>query len=210
MQTGIRIGGLGLAFLLAAGMIEVGVLKLPRVLAAKFGRDLWLLHHIAGYFSDLLAVFCWLGRRFPRETVFEYAPRLVGKIGGHILSLTLVLFWILCAARMVREFSDSILMSLVLLTPREVVLIAMLLATAYLARMGLEPLCRAAIIIVLLTIPIGVFLTVLTLVEADFSRLWPVLTQGVGKVLKGGRTGAGASGAVVCLLCAFSLSHQSR
>ena len=62
----------------------------------------------------------------------------------------------------------------------------MLLATAYLARMGLEPLCRAAIIIVLLTIPIGVFLTVLTLVEADFSRLWPVLTQGVGKVLKGG------------------------
>ena len=206
-----RIGGLGLAFLLAAGMIEVGVLKLPRVLAAKFGRDLWLLPPLLLVTSLIsLAVFCWLGRRFPRETVFEYAPRLVGKIGGHILSLTLVLFWILCAARMVREFSDSILMSLVLLTPREVVLIAMLLATAYLARMGLEPLCRAAIIIVLLTIPIGVFLTVLTLVEADFSRLWPVLTQGVGKVLKGGRTGAGASGAVVCLLCAFSLSHQSR
>ena len=92
-----RIGGLGLAFLLAAGMIEVGVLKLPRVLAAKFGRDLWLLPPLLLVTSLIsLAVFCWLGRRFPRETVFEYAPRLVGKIGGHILSLTLVLFWILC------------------------------------------------------------------------------------------------------------------
>ncbi|NLV92441.1 MAG: endospore germination permease [Firmicutes bacterium] len=189
-----RIGGLGLAFLLAAGLVEAGTLKLPSQLAASVGRDSWLVPPVlvvACFIS--LAFFYWLGRRFPEESVFEYSPRLIGRIPAQLLALVLNLYWLLLVGRMLRDFSDTMRLSLVEFTPAEIVCATLLLAAAYLARMGLEPLTRGAFVIVLFTTPLIVLMSLVILVNANFGNLWPILTKGIWPVLKEGFLTSGSA-----------------
>ena len=72
-------------------------------------------------------------------------------------------------------------------------MLTLLLAAAYLARMGLEPLTRGAFVIVLFTTPLIVLMSLVILVNANFGNLWPILTKGIWPVLKEGFLTSGSA-----------------
>ena len=188
-----RISDISLFFLLSAAITEVGVLEMPRLFAESVGRDLWLVPLLMIPVLLLsLYLFCLLGKRFPDETVFEYGPRLLGRPLAQVLFAVLIAYWFLVTGRMMRDFADVVRLTLLSLTPAEVIIGSMLVSATYLVRKGLEPISRAATIIILITVPIGLGITMLTYIKTSpVMNMRPVLAHGPWKVLKEGVRGVG-------------------
>lgn len=188
-----EIGDLGLFFLFNAAAIEVGILEMPRLLAQSVGRDMWLVPFaMLPVLMLALWLFCQLGTRFPTETVFEYAPRLVGHWPAQVLFVSIVGYWVLVTGRMMRDFSDVVRLTLLSITPAEVIIAAMLVSAGYLARKGLEPIARAATITFLITMIIGLSITMLSFLGTHpLMSMRPVLANGAWGVLKEGALGLG-------------------
>lgn len=181
-----RIGDLGLFFLLSSALIEIGVFELPRALAQSVGRDSWLVIPLQlPVLLFAVYLFCALGIRFPRETLYEYGSRLMGKWVAQIVFAIVVVYWVLVAGRITRQFGDVVKLTLLDLTPLEVILTTVLIAAAHLARKGLEPIARCATIIFLGTWALGLAITVLTFFGTNpLANMLPVFANGPGPVLK--------------------------
>jgi spore germination protein len=188
-----RISDISLFFLLSAAITEVGVLEMPRLFAESVGRDLWLVPLLMIPVLWLsLYLFCLLGKRFPDETVFEYAPRLLGRPLAQVLFVVLIAYWFLVTGRMMRDFADVVRLTMLSVTPAEVIIGSMLIASTYLVRKGLEPISRAATVIILITVPIGLSITMLSYVRTSpVMNMRPVLAHGPWKVLREGVRGVG-------------------
>lgn len=61
----------------------------------------------------------------------EYNGRIVGKGIGVCLSLLLILLWLVTSARVVRSFADVLKLFVLPNTPIEVIILTMLLVSAY-------------------------------------------------------------------------------
>ena len=205
-----RISDISLFFLLSAAITEVGVLEMPRLFAESVGRDLWLVPLLMIPVLLLsLYLFCLLGKRFPDETVFEYGPRLLGRPLAQVLFAVLIAYWFLVTGRMMRDFADVVRLTLLSLTPAEVIIGSMLVSATYLVRKGLEPISRAATIIILITVPIGLGITMLTYIKTSpVMNMRPVLAHGPWKVLKEGVSGPRR--AVELLFCLLSFSKPEK
>jgi spore germination protein (amino acid permease) len=142
LKNNDRISSLQMFIIIVSTINAMEVIILPRSLALDVGPDGWV-PLIAGHVFSAVALFfiIKLGLLFPDETLAEYAPKILGKILGIPIALFAGVFWMLLAARVVRQFADFIQLILPQV-PIEGIILSMLLVAAYIARHGIEPITR--------------------------------------------------------------------
>jgi spore germination protein KB len=166
--------------LLVLSNLETTTSILPSLTVAIAGRDSWftiLLAIIAALPLGLLAA--WLGKRFPRQTLIQYSPELLGKPLGFLAGLLYIWFFIHVASLVVRETAVGFNLSVLPQTPPIVLIIVLVVLAATTARCGIEVIGRLAessFVLVLFSVLLTLFLP---LNFAHFEYLQPVLAKGV-------------------------------
>lgn len=162
--------------LLVNVMVATGIFNIARVVGAEAGRGTPLAIMMAGLLSlGQLAAMYLLSRRFPDQTLPEYAQLVLGKVTGGVyllsylvlnLSLAILIprnFWILIDAW---DFH----------TPHRILLGLLVLVGWSMSRRGVVVLSRVSGIMLLLSIP-AFLLIVWPHAGLDFDRLRPVLDR---------------------------------
>jgi len=171
---------------LFVSLLGVTYLFGPRIVGENAGRDGWLSILLTGV---LLLGISWfwvdLSRKFPRQTVFQYAPRIAGPYAGKALGLSFILLFILTAGSILRTFGDLIKVFLLEETPLEVVMLTFLFTAVYAAGYGLNVVVRLSqvflpLILILLILVLGLGQT-----QAQYEELLPIMARGALPVLTG-------------------------
>ena len=95
-DKGNQITPLQGAAIVASSLIGVGILTLPREVAAAAGTDGPLATLLGGAIAALLLVLLTkLGLRFPGHSLIEYSSIILGGIVGKLLALAFIIYWFL-------------------------------------------------------------------------------------------------------------------
>ncbi|MCT4607122.1 MAG: spore germination protein [Marinisporobacter sp.] len=179
-----KISSFQLGMILAVTIIGIGFLTLPRNLAEEVGPDGWvvlLLGSVIAFIVGRLMVV--LMQKFPQETIIEVNSSLMGKPLGTIISIGFFIHCIIFAAIEVRVSGEITKEYLLLNTPIEVLMIALLIGAVYLVRSGIEPIGRMAQIILPVVTIIAIVVILPVLPELDLTNLLPVLKTPIHKII---------------------------
>ncbi len=172
--------------LLILDLFGTAALTLPRRAAEFASEDAWMVV-IGGVVLALIYGFLItsVATLFPQDSFVEFSGKIVTKPIGMALSLLLMAKLMAGVALEVRVFGEILKQTLLPKTPIEVIIISMLLITAYLIRKGYE--CRARIaeiLVVIVFLPL-IFVFLLALFNADFTNLLPMFKTPAPKILEG-------------------------
>lgn len=174
------------SFIMIASVIGVGILSLPSSLAEKYGTDGWVVILIGGIIvSFLVYIMTKLSLMYPGKIISEYGRKIATTPISDIISVIFVVYVLTSIAYILRVFAEVMKMFLLINTPTEIIIISMLLTSAYLTRKGIEAIGRVmTIIIPLVIIPI-ILLVLPILTEVKLDNLLPVLTTNPIEYFKG-------------------------
>ncbi len=156
-------------------LIGIGIVSLPSGVAEKAGVDGWVLVVLGGIIVILVVVImARLGSLFPGETFVEYSRTVLSAPAGILLSLGFALYFVIFTAFEARLFAEILKQFLLDNTPTEIIMVTMLLASAYLVRQGIEVIGRLAELLVPVIL-IPYFLLILPIVpDMDFTNFLPL------------------------------------
>lgn len=181
-----RISSWQFFMLVMAFLLGTSTLIMP-VGPAK--QDSWISYLLAGALGVGAAYFyASLGRRFPGETPFQYAPRVLGKVWGTFFNLLFLWYAFHLAALLLLNFSELYVVAIMVTTPLIVFIGIMTGLAAWAVRSGLEALARLAELLTPLLIATVLLLDVLTLATPGLTRwenLLPVMPEGPLPVIRG-------------------------
>ncbi|HYF92519.1 MAG TPA: endospore germination permease [Symbiobacteriaceae bacterium] len=186
-MTRIRISNAQFVCLLTQFNFVATLLLLPAPMAMRAGPDAWLTVPI-GMCLGALPVSVLLGlliRRHPDVSFFEVTELVLGKWAGRVALLVLGAFSLFLTSLIIRNTMDFAAISLLPGTPL-IVIAALFTATiAYAAYGGSEVIARLApLALILATIASIAMLAGLT-DEVAFTRVLPVLKDGLLPVFRG-------------------------
>ncbi|WP_167935739.1 GerAB/ArcD/ProY family transporter [Halothermothrix orenii] len=172
------------AGIIANTMVGVGVLILPKTATKFAGTAGWIALLLGGVIAlFFLFLILKLGTRFPENTLMEYAPRIIGKIPGTLVSLIFCTYWFLLSSLIFRVFAEMMVDAILLNTPIEVIIISMLILVAYLSRHDVEVFGRVnELFFIFLIIP-AVFGLAVSLKQVTGIKLLPLLGNGLPSIL---------------------------
>jgi len=144
-------------------------------------QDAWiaiLFAMVAGL--GLFSIYGYLAREYPQKTMFDCIESIIGKFGAKIISLLYAAYFIYIAARVLRDFGDLVLTTVLPETPLLAVNILMSLVILYAFRLGVEVIVRFAEILFPYVF-IGLLLFFIFIFAGglpDWTNLQPVLENG--------------------------------
>ena len=184
--------------LLFTTILATSILIVPAVTTSIAAQDAWLaimIGTIPGFF--LLGILCWLGRKHPAQTLFQYAETILGKWPGKFFGLLYIWLLLQTAATTTRQFSDYLSTAFMPLTPLSVFTLSLIFLSVFAAISGLEIIARMNEFIILLVTSFLVLVTVLSLPNWEPANLLPVLARGIMPVLRASATPAVFMGEVL-------------
>ena len=181
-----RIGHRQLFLILFIMRTFVVISFLPVLTSGGALQDAWISTLIAAAATlPMIWLITALGGRFPQETVFEYAPRLLGPIVGRAAVLPFLWLYLWIAAIELRLYAEVIITAFLVETPIIVVVLSMVIVATLAAAGGIEVIGRVVdLLSPLFILAIGLSLF-FPLLDADFANLLPVLARGWAPVLEG-------------------------
>lgn len=148
----------------------------PSIAVAK--QDAWISILFSSLFSVGLAyVQTRISIMYPNESLVTYAPKILGKMVGHIVILLYVIYWYTVLAIILRQYADFMIGTILERTPIMIPIIGMLLVAAYVSFAGIEVLARCSEVlgpIILLGIMVPLLLN---LSQIKISNLLPVMAD---------------------------------
>lgn len=152
-------------------------------------QDAWISALITAVGGPLITwLIMTLAVQFPGETFMEYAPRLLGKVLGPIVSVLLLLFLMERGTFLLRTFAGMLTLSVYTQTPIIVFMVLTSLVVAVGVRHGIEVVGRLGDIFT------PIYLVVTAVVLAASVPLWdtqwvrPIMARGVLPVIIGAVT----------------------
>lgn len=159
---------------------------MPGLTAEKAKQSAWIaigLASLPGFFC--LWIVWKLGKRFPNNTLPEYAEIILGKALGKVVGGAYILFFLLINILSVCEFSDFLTVSFMPQTPGMVFNIILILIGAYAAFKGIEVIARAAQFVFPLFIISLLILFISVLPTVKPGKLLPFLEGGIQPIILG-------------------------
>lgn len=150
------------------------------------GRDAWLsviIGALATY--PLLFLMLKLALRFPRQTFFEYVPKVWGRFLGYPIILVFTGCWLLWLVKIVWQAGDVNTTYFLTNTPQIIVYILFILGAVYLAKYGLVPIARFCDLMFLFFFVPWLFSHFIALTNSHLGYFLPFLANGILPVLKG-------------------------
>lgn len=163
------------AMSLGTTIIGVGILAFPRITVGLVGTGAPL----ATISAVLLMVLCglglaYLGSKYPNDTMFEYADRLLGKWVARALLIGIILYFMELAALAAREFGEVVVTSVLQRTPLEVTTLIMIFLAATAARTSVAVFTRILTFYMPLVYFPVVIIVALTLKSAETIHIFPI------------------------------------
>ena len=165
-------------------MVATGVFNIARVVGEKAGRGTPVAIILAGLLSlAQLSGMYLLSRRFPEQTLPEYAQSVLGKVPGALYLISYLILNLSLAVLIPRNFW-ILIDAWDLHTPHRVLLGLLVLLGWSMARRGVVVLSRVSQVLLVLSIP-AFLLIIWPHSGLDFDRIRPVLDRGPGELLTG-------------------------
>ncbi|WP_150272085.1 GerAB/ArcD/ProY family transporter [Paenibacillus tepidiphilus] len=186
-KTQDRITTSQAVFILVNYVLVASVFTLPRVAAQKAGTpDIWLSIICGGLLFTIPAfLIACLCRKFPGETFFQFAPKIMGKPLALAAGTLVCLYFVCYAAFELRSVQEVTVFFLLEGTPTWAVAALFLWVALYLCRGGINALSRMCRLITPLAWTIFFGVCLLSLKVFDLDNLRPVLSEGIAPVLRG-------------------------
>ena len=150
---------------------------------AEAQQDSWLSLLIASVgVIPILLVYARIIRLNPGKDIFEILELLMGKVVSKVFIALMTWYALHLASLVLRNFSEFIHIAAMPETPQLVIMILMMLVTAYMAKSGIEALGRWT----LAAVPIVLFVVLLTVLlsvnKMEVSHLQPVMDHPFGEI----------------------------
>jgi spore germination protein KB len=185
MEKG-KITSLQMAFMMYPTIVATAILGVPSITAKYAKTDLWLSPIFAALIGYLTVYIAYkLHKLYPKQTVFQFTEKIIGRIPGKILGFLLLFFYIQNTGLIIRGYAEFLVGSFLVRTPIGVIMASMVLLCAFIVRGGIEVLGRAAELFVPVFIfPISILIFLL-IPDLDFKNIFPVLGNGIIPPIKG-------------------------
>ena len=184
MKTSKQINIVQLFFIIFQTQVGVGILSLPATLHSTAGKDGWIAIILAGLgFQGVIFVLYFLSIRFSELTLYEYAPKIVGRLMGTLISIGYILFAGLTAILVLQLFQVTINMWILPRTPSFVVLLLMSISGAYLVLGRIKVLGRFNQFVTVLVVPL-IIMVLISLRYSDIRYILPIGEHGVSPIIK--------------------------
>lgn len=181
-----RISNWQFFMLIMAFLIGTSTLIMP---LGPAKQDAWISYLLTGALGAGAAYFYTsLGQRFPGETPFQYAPRVLGKALGTFSNLLFLWYAFHLAALLLLNFSELYVIAIMVTTPLIVFIGIMAGLAAWAVRSGLEAIARLAELLTPFLIATIIVLDILTLMTPGLPRwenLLPIMAEGPLPIIRG-------------------------
>jgi len=144
--------------------------------SSVLAQDNWIALILAAIIA--VPVFLMYGRilkLYPEKDFFDIAGILLGKVGGKIVSALFVVYSLLLAALVLRNFAEFTEISFLEKTPKLPIMICTVLTSIYLARSGMRTVGKWSVVMI---VPV-IFVTVWTLLgsikQMRIGQILPVM-----------------------------------
>lgn len=174
-----------LMFFILQTQIGVGLLSLPYTVHLHAKNDGWISVIIAGFIVFIFMFIMWaLGKRFPNDTIYEYANKIVGQYVGTVISFLYALNFFIISIFVVIIAVNILKKWILTLTPPFVIILCIVSTGVYLARENLKVIGRFYTFVSLLILFL-VFLELLSYKDANFKYLLPIGQAGFKEIMIG-------------------------
>lgn len=172
----------GIALILA--FILDGAIIFPT--AADAGRNLWISIIIAIAMSLLLfTLYYGIQMLYPGKNFYEINELTLGKIGGSIVNVFYIWYFLHLGALTVRDFGEFISVLSMPETPKIVIMAISTLVGVYIVKKGIEVIGRFSLFASVFSSIIIILLSLLLIPKIDINNILPIMGEGTGPVLKG-------------------------
>lgn len=185
LETG-KISARQMVLLFITSRVILAITYFPAAKQAPANQDLWLAMLGSLPLAILLVIpVLVLARKYPQQTIVEYSQTIIGKLGGKIVGLLYLWFFLQQGAIVLRQFGEFMITALMPDTPLVVFLIGLTIMAAYAVRNGLEVISRFNEMF--FPFILGSFLLIFILVtkDMDMEKLTPMFDDGFVPVLSG-------------------------
>lgn len=175
-----------LMFLVIQTQIGVGVFFLPSEVHAVANGDAWISVLIASLFVQLFTLIIWgLSKRFPSLTLYDYLPKLLGKVLGKVIHVVYILFFMIEGSYILFRYGYIIENWILMRTPRWVVIGLMVLLCWYLAQENIRIIARFFVLVSILIVLMIIIASFSYTVHVDFLYILPIGETGWWNIIKG-------------------------
>ncbi|GLX67873.1 GerAB/ArcD/ProY family transporter [Paenibacillus glycanilyticus] len=192
MQATEKITGNQLSFLLFTFIISTNLLTAPSFMVMFGKQDAWLsalLAPITGIVS--IFVMIELAKRYPGETITQYSSKILGKGLGKLVTANYIYYWFISISTITMQHTGFISTLLLPTSPAIIISLTFILLCGLAAHLGIEVIARSNEFLTVLLLVFLIPLLILTVMEANFQEIKPILNGGVYHVLQGAVNPAG-------------------
>lgn len=162
---------------------------LMSVTSTDVGRDAWISEIFAALGGvGLLWLVSALVLRFPRQSIIEYAPKVVGTLPGKLVGFLYIWFCLHLVMITFRDFGELVTSIVMPETPIEVVMAVLAIAVGYGVKRGIEVIARVNEFFLPISIGTMVFIVGAVAKDMDLRSLKPILEKGLALPMIGAAT----------------------
>lgn len=178
--------------LIASIMVFENGTALIFYLASDTKQDAWitvLIYTLPAVILQIIYTSLWY--QYPNDNIITYMPKIFGKFIGYFLSIAYILFFIYDAARVLRDFSEVMIISSLPSLSLTLVAGILIIIVCYATFTGIEPLCRMVIpflFMFLFFFILNFLFLVTTPYVFNVNNLKPVLHSGLPFIITKGWT----------------------
>ncbi|MEY9868012.1 spore germination protein (amino acid permease) [Peribacillus sp. B2I2] len=175
-------------FLILVIIFTIGgaILTLPSVLVSFAKQDGWIAYIIATLFG-LCFVFLYnkLASLYPSMTYIEVNEKIFGKWIGKISAMLFLLYIYYLSSALLSEIGNFFSTQVLVETPIQMIMILFILTSLFGARLGLEVICRTAIIFFPWIVVLLFILFLFLIPDIKIEKMQPIFEGGMKPIMKG-------------------------
>ncbi|MCF6136728.1 GerAB/ArcD/ProY family transporter [Pseudalkalibacillus berkeleyi] len=175
-----------LFYMILQTQIGVGVLGLPFAVHQTSKSDGWISVIVAGLVVQILILTLWLLiRKYPGETIFSIAEKVVGPYFGKLINILYVIYGTIVCTLIYLLYQGILKLWVLPNTPRWAVMLMMVIASIYLAKERVRIIARFYLFVSVM-IPVLIILTFISFPDVAETRyLFPIGQAGLYNILLG-------------------------
>lgn len=185
MKDNNQISSKQIKALLVTTIIGVGILSLPGKLARFQGTDGWMIMILGGLLIvPPLVIINKIFDIYPDKDFFQIGEEVLGKWIFKLILIIILFHFIILSALVTRYLGEIIKAFLLVTTPIEFIILTFIITTSYLARSEMHIIGRASYHIYPLIVGYIIVLSLISLVDSDFTNILPVFQSNLKDVPK--------------------------
>ncbi|KZL91836.1 GerAB/ArcD/ProY family transporter [Clostridium magnum] len=159
-------------------------------LTPELQQDVWigiLIYILPGI--ALQYIYISLFKKYPKDTLATYMPKILGKFLGSLVSITYIVYFAYIAARDLRDFVELLLNDVMAYMPPAVIYISIMATVTYGLYKGFENIARVAgmgILIFIIFLILEITFLLITPHATHFKNLLPLVENGFVDIIKKG------------------------